>query len=44
MTFRDQEKLHYQAVNPKLFTEAAQTGGSYRGEPRHFCLSDKRSA
>ncbi len=44
MTFRDNEKLRYKTIKPKLFSKEAQEPGIYKKKPRPFCLADGYSA
>lgn len=43
MTFRDREKARYADIKPSLFSEAAQSWGTYNGLPRPFCLANSHA-
>lgn len=43
LTFRDREKARYRSLKPKLFSPQAQGKGTYRRQPRDFCLANDRA-
>jgi len=43
LTFRDGEKVRYEQIKEKLFSQKAQRNGTYKQIPRSFCLADEYS-
>ena len=43
LTFIDREKVRYEQIKEKLFSQEAQRNGTYKQIPRSFCLADEYS-
>ena len=43
LTSRDREKVRYEQIKEKLFSQKAQRNGTYNQIPRSFCLADEYS-